>query len=139
MKKYVLYVDVKNVLSDYNSVKDKVKPNITEMGFFQNMPLVPGAKEGVEKLKKMFDVHAVLSPEWPKTTTWFETRVWIGLHFADKLPLIIINDKSLLKGRFMITSESKSHGADQFEGALITFGPDGAYQTWEEVLKSVNL
>lgn len=127
-----IYVDMDNVLCDYQSAYDKAlkdNPDIkypqSQYGFFLNLEPMERSIEYFRLLFEKFDVWILTTPSVKNPMCYTEKRVWVekylGYEAAEKL--IFSTNKSLLKGDFLIDDYDQSRAKQQdFEGELIHFG-----------------
>jgi 5'-nucleotidase len=141
MNKKILYLDLDGVIADFkgkvNSKKEWKKSKRPDLipNIYRDLELMPGALEAVEILIAKFDVYILSSPSWDNYESWTHKRLWVEKHFANLLRrrLILCNNKSLLKGDYLIDDHSWN-GAKEFEGKWIHFGTK-EYPNWNTVLK----
>ena len=143
MKK-ILYVDMDNVLVDFESgiaqldsvTKEKYKDNLDEVsGIFSLMQPIDGAIEAFNLLAEHYDTFILSIAPWNNTSAWTDKCIWVKKHLGDKAykRLIISHRKDLNKGHYLIDDREKN-GAKDFEGELILFGSE-RFKDWEAVVK----
>lgn len=143
MSKKIVYIDMDNVLADYDKAfKLAINKNPaigfpqSQYGFFLNLEPVDAAIESVKLLLKsdLYDVYVMTAPSIQNPLCYTEKRVWIeryfGLEFVEKL--IISSNKSLLKGEYLIDDHVSGKGQESFEGELIHFG-SSRFPDWDAV------
>ena len=153
-----IFVDMDGVLADFDKaaqeMKDKLpfetelKPSATyessDKGFkfdevldFSTFDVIPGAKDGIDKLIDMgHDVYIASTPPWNNPAAWGQKRDWIEKHFpALKRKVFLTHRKDLLDGDILI-DDSTYRGQPDFKGTFIHFGKDGAY--WPFVTTQIN-
>lgn len=87
------------------------EPILHEKGFFQTLPIVPGALEGLLRLSKEFEVYICTSPV---TSPWCATEklLWIKANLGPKWArrTIITKDKTLVRGEYLIDDRPEVKG-----------------------------
>jgi len=155
MGKKILYIDMDNVLVDFESgiqrldekTKEKYKKHLDEVpNIFALMEPMPYAIECVKKLSQYFDVYALSTAPWKNSSAWSDKIMWIKKYFGEEKDsvfykrLIISHHKNLNKGDFLIDDRTRN-GAGEFEGELIEFGSE-KFPDWkivsEYLMKKVN-
>jgi 5'-nucleotidase len=143
MKK-ILYVDMDNVLVDFESgiseldiaTREHYKDNYDEVpGIFSLMIPVDGAVESFNLLADHFDTFILSTAPWNNPSAWTDKCIWVKKYLGDKAykRLIISHRKDLNKGHYLIDDREKN-GAGDFEGELILFGSD-RFMDWKAVRK----
>ena len=149
----IVYVDMDNVLVDFQSGLDRVpeeikakyadddtgKPHYDDIpGIFSLMDPMPGAIEAVQELNKCFDLYILSTAPWLNPSAWSDKLEWVQRHFGkgkDSIfykRLIISHCKDLNRGDFLIDDRTKN-GADKFQGELIAFG-SAKFPDWHAVV-----
>lgn len=142
-KEKVLYVDMDNVLVDFQSGIDALAPEDKEayMGTYDNCPhifskMVPikGAIESFKQLSTVYDTYILSTSPWDNPTALNDKLDWIKRYLGDVAykRAIFTHHKHLNKGDYLIDDRTKN-GADRFEGELIQFGSD-RFPDWNAVL-----
>ena len=142
-KEKVLYVDMDNVLVDFQSGIDALASEDKEayMGTYDNCPhifskMVPikGAIESFKRLSTVYDTYILSTSPWDNPTALNDKLVWIKCYLGDVAYKrdIFTYHKHLNKGDYLIDDRTKN-GADRFEGELIQFGSD-RFPDWDAVL-----
>jgi len=128
--KKILYIDLDNVVVDYQS-GFKAVSNKKEKGFFENMEPVEDAVKSVKKLKKYYNVYFLSTAPWSNPYSWMEKRLWVEKYFPliGYKKLILTHNKSLLLGDYLIDDRTKN-GALDFKGELILFGSQN-FPNWD--------
>lgn len=150
----IVYVDMDNVLVDFQSGLDRVpeavkkeyaddgtgKPHYDDIpGIFSLMDPMPGAIEAVQRLNKFFDLYILSTAPWLNPSAWSDKLEWVQRYFGkDKgsifyKRLIISHHKDLNRGDFLI-DDRKRNGAKEFQGELIEFG-SAKYPDWPTVVE----
>jgi len=102
---------------------------------FQDLDLIEGASEAIEKIKDKYDIYFLSTPMCNVPESYSGKRKWIKKHFgewADKR-LILTHRKDLCIGDILIDDRTKN-GAGEFKGELILFG-SVVYPNWERILQ----
>lgn len=97
------------------SVKDylHVQSILRTPGFFRELPLMPGAKQGVEDiLRYMGEVYFVTSPMKEAPHSAGDKLVWVKKHFGRGMAemTIITQDKTAVKGDILIDDKPEILG-----------------------------
>ncbi len=110
-------------------------------GFFQDLPVVPGAVEGVQKLSESFQVYICTSPV---KSPWCaaEKLSWVERHLGHKWTkrTIITTDKTLVRGEYLIDDRPEVKGTllPQWEHVLYdqpyNRTKDNRRLTWDQIL-----
>lgn len=144
MEKKIIYVDMDNVLVDFQSGIDSMEPGIIDEfkgrldevpHIFGKMKPLHGAVESYRKLAEVHDVYILSTAPWNNPTAWSEKLDWVKRYLGDVAykRLILTHHKELNKGDYLI-DDRKKNGAGDFEGKLIQFGsPD--FPDWNSVVK----
>lgn len=143
MKK-ILYLDMDNVLVDFNSVIDKItQPTRDEYagrldevpGIFSLMKPLPGAVEAHLELSTLFDTYILSTAPWENPSAWSDKLNWVNLHLGQPAHkrLILSHNKNLNAGDYLVDDRTKN-GVAEFNGVHIHFGTQ-AYPDWAGVLK----
>ena len=165
MKK-ILYIDMDNVLVDFQSGIDRYKraDDFTKamLGWdkhydddfkpmdwegkwdecpflFGIMQPMPGAVESFHRLSKMFDTYILSTAPWLNPTAWMHKREWVQNYLGEAAHkrLILTHHKHLNKGHYLIDDRT-ANGADRFEGTLVQFGTPGL-ENWEKVMQRMEM
>lgn len=142
-KEKVLYVDMDNVLVDFQSGIDALAPEDKEAykGAYDNCPhifskMIPikGAIESFKRLSTVYDTYILSTSPWDNHTALNNKLDWIKRYLGDVAykRAIFTHHKHLNKGDYLIDDRTKN-GADRFEGELIQFGSD-RFPDWDAVL-----
>ena len=134
MKKKVLYVDMDNVLVDFQSGIDALGPEEKEMykGAYDNCPHifakmlpVKDAIKSYEALAREYDTYILSTAPWDNPTALNDKLAWVRLYLGEVAykRVIFSHHKHLNKGDYLVDDRTKN-GADRFEGELIQFGSE---------------
>lgn len=125
-----IYVDLDGVCADYRKLYKARIANDPEMkfpqaayGFFTEMEEIADSVSAVKELSKHYDVWFLSAPSHRNPMCLAEKNYWVRLHFGPEWPerLILANDKSLLKGDFLIDDNATGRNQENFEGVKILF------------------
>jgi len=139
-----IYIDMDNVLCDYQKAHDeaiKNKPEIvypqSQYGFFRDLEPTNCALMGFTVLSKNFDVWILTAPSVQNPMCYTEKREWVekNLGFDAAKRLILSPDKSLLIGDYLIDDMVEGRAKqNEFNGTHIVFGNE-VYPDWLSVLE----
>lgn len=141
MKK-ILYLDMDNVLVDFQSAIPKI-PNklISEYAdrldevpdIFGLMEPMPGAINAYTKLVQLFDTYILSTSPWENPSAWSDKLLWVKRYLGNHAykRLILTHHKNLNFGHFLVDDRLKN-GADNFQGEHIHFGT-ADFPDWEAV------
>ena len=143
MSKKILYVDMDNVLVDFQSAFPKIpqetleehKDNEDEIpGIFGLMEPIEGAIESYQILSQHFDTYILSTSPWENPTASSDKVDWVKKYIgkAAYKRLILSHHKNLNKGDYIIDDRT-ARGVDLFEGEHIHFG-NGNFRTWDDVM-----
>tara|TARA_B100001758_G_scaffold159438_1_gene137448 strand:- start:279 stop:728 length:450 start_codon:yes stop_codon:yes gene_type:complete len=143
MKLKVVYVDMDNVLVDFQSGIDSLsdeereayKDNIDNVpGIFLKMQPLGGAIEGYKKLTEHFDVYILSTAPWNNPSAWSDKLLWVQKHLGDIAykRLILSSNKNLNAGDYLIDDRT-ANGASDFKGEHIHFLTE-KFKNWDDVL-----
>jgi 5'-nucleotidase len=138
----ILYVDMDNVLVNFQSGIDRLTPELIEKykgdmdevpGIFSLMDPLEAAIESYQKLSKNFDTYILSTSPWENTTAASDKFAWVKHHLGDYAykRLILSHHKHLNQGDFLI-DDRPNNGADKFTGELILFGSE-KFPDWNVV------
>jgi 5'(3')-deoxyribonucleotidase len=144
MKK-VLYIDMDNVLVDFQSGIDRLSLETLEEykgrlddvpNIFSLMEPVEGAIESFKLLASLFDVYILSTSPWNNSSAWHDKHVWVRKWLGQQAEkrLILSHHKHLNNGDYLIDDRQNKNGADRFKGELIHFGKGNAYPDWMKVV-----
>jgi 5'(3')-deoxyribonucleotidase len=147
MTKEILYIDMDNVLVDFQSGINRISPELAAKyegdldevpGIFSLMDPLPSAIEAYRLLANIYDTYILSTSPWLNSSAWNDKLLWVQKHLGieDKSVaykrLIISHHKNLNKGDYLVDDRLKN-GADSFEGELILFG-SSEFPDWSKVV-----
>ena len=143
MKK-IVYVDMDNVLVDFQSAFPKLSKDVLEEykddkddipGIFALMEPMPGAIESFIELTKYFETYVLSTAPWNNPSAWSDKLLWtkkyLGEHALKRL--ILTHHKNLNSGDYLIDDRTK-RGVASFPGEHIHFGTE-KFPDWSAVMK----
>ena len=144
MPKKILYVDLDNVLVDFQSGIDqldhitlkKYEGRLDEVpDIFSKMIPVKDAIGSYEKLSQKYDTYILSTSPWENPSAWSDKLNWVKKYLGKVAykRLILTHHKNLNIGDYLIDDRTK-RGADKFNGELIHFGTE-KFPDWEAVCK----
>ena len=143
MKK-IVYVDMDNVLVDFQSAFPKLSkkvPNEYENnkddipGIFALMEPMPSAIVSFIELTKHFDTYILSTAPWNNSSAWSDKLLWVKKYLGEHAlkRLILTHHKNLNMGDYLIDDRLK-RGADSFAGEHIHFLTE-KFPDWPSVMK----
>jgi 5'-nucleotidase len=144
MSKKILYVDMDNVLVDFQSAFAKLPQSTLDQypdnkdeipNIFLLMDPMPGAIESYAELSSLFDTYILSTSPWENDTAWSDKIKWVKQYLGDYAHkrLILTHNKNLNKGDFLIDDRT-ANGADRFEGEHIHFSKE-PFMNWNDVME----
>ena len=144
MDKKICYVDMDNVLVDFQSGIDKL--SFDEQAYyegrydevphiFSKMNPMKDALISYSLLCEKYDTYILSTSPWENTTALNDKLNWVKKHlgFHAYKRLILTHHKNLNIGDYLIDDREKN-GADKFSGELILFGSE-KFPNWNSVIK----
>ncbi len=144
MTKKVLYIDMDNVLVDFQSgidqldeaTKNTYEGRLDEVpGIFSLMVPMKGAVDSYIALAQQYDTYVLSTSPWENKTALPHKLAWVKKYLGEHAykRVIFSHHKNLNRGDYLIDDRTKN-GADQFEGELVQFGTE-EFPDWEHVKK----
>jgi len=144
MSKPIVYVDMDNVLVDFQSGINRLDPATVKefegrldevAGIFSLMDPKEGAIEGYTWLAERFDTYILSTAPWNNPSAWSDKLLWVRKHLGTVAykRLILSHHKDLNRGDYLIDDREKN-GASEFQGELILFG-SANFPDWESVVE----
>ena len=144
MKKKRVYIDMDNVLVDFQSGIDRLNEetkseyagHLDEVpGIFSLMEPMEGAIDAIHRLQPYFDLYILSTAPWKNPSAWSNKVMWVTKYMDDVFHkrMIITHCKNLCKGDYLIDDRGKN-GTNEFEGEWIEFGSE-KYPSWKEVVE----
>lgn len=96
-----------------------------QYGFFLDLEPLPNAIGVFKQLQEKYDIWILTKPSIENINCYSEKAKWVLDHLGKEAQehLIICNDKSLVKGDYLI-DDAINAGQLEFEGTLIRFGSE---------------
>jgi 5'-nucleotidase len=140
----ILYVDLDNVLVDFQSALPYFSPEIVKSfegrldevpGIFAKMTPVKGAVEAFTILADVFDIYILSTAPWNNPSAWSDKLEWVQANLGKPAykRLILTHHKELNRGDFLV-DDRPNNGAEEFAGELILFGSE-QFPDWPAVRK----
>ncbi len=141
--KQILYVDMDNVLVDFQSAFPKLSKDIFDKydgrldevpGIFSLMESMSYAVESYIKLSDIFDTYILSTAPWENPTAWSDKLNWVKKYLGKSAykRLILSHNKHLNHGDFLVDDNIKN-GVDKFRGEHIHFGTP-KFPNWNAVV-----
>ena len=142
MAKKILYVDMDNVLVDFQSgisklskeVINEYESNLDEVpNIFSLMEPLEGAIDSFKILSQRYDTYILSTAPWKNSSAWSDKVKWVKKYVGESAykRLILTHHKNLNHGDYLIDDRTKN-GAGEFKGELIQFGTD-KFPDWKSV------
>lgn len=139
MKK-IVFLDMDGVLANFEGALAQIIQDPPEMflpGFFRNLKPMEGAKEAIAILlaNPRLDIYIGSKPSSKNTLSATEKMDWVAEHFpALKDRIVLVCDKSLLRGHFLIDDDVGLWG-HKFKGAFFHFDRNKPKEEWTRVVE----
>ena len=145
MGKLVLYLDMDNVLVDFQSGIDRLSAEEAKRyegdfddapGIFSRMDPMPGAITAFAELADLFDTYILSTAPWKNPSAWSDKRLWVDAHLGERAQkrLILSHHKNLNRGDYLVDDRAEHNGVELFEGEHVHFGSE-AFPNWKAVLR----
>ena len=142
MGKKILYIDMDNVLVDFQSgisklsqeVINEYESNLDEVpNIFSLMEPFEGAIDSFKILSQRYDTYILSTAPWKNSSAWTDKVKWVQKYLGESAykRLILTHHKNLNHGDYLIDDRTKN-GAGEFKGELIQFGTD-KFPDWKSV------
>lgn len=135
----IVFLDMDGVLADFDgAITSGVKVDPPEMfipGFFRNLKVMEGAKEGVASLLSNPNLEIYIGSKQTSHNTLCATEKmdWVAEHFPElKKNIVLVCDKKLLRGNFLIDDDVVRWGSE-FKGAFIFFDKTQPKKEWQRI------
>ena len=143
IKEGTVYIDMDNVLVDFQSGVDKVdeatrrayEGHLDDIpGIFALMEPVTGAIEAVHRLSERYDCYILSTAPWENPSAWSDKLMWVKKYLGELFykRLIISHHKNLCHGDYLI-DDRENNGTNEFNGVWIQFGSE-EFPDWESVV-----
>lgn len=138
-----VYIDMDDVMCDFSGARKSAlltNPEIgypqSQLDFFRKLKPIYGAIDGVNYLMNNYDAYIASAPSICNPLSYTEKALWIKDHFGTRVleRLILIPQKNLLKGDYLIDDRIDSNGQNMFNGKLIQFG-SAEWPNWMTVIE----
>jgi 5'(3')-deoxyribonucleotidase len=126
-----VFVDMDDVMCDFTGARKSSllkNPEIiypqSQLDYFRQLKPIYGAVEGFNYLLNHFDAYIASAPSIYNPLSYTEKALWIKDHFGNRglERLILIPQKNLLMGDYLIDDRIDSNGQNKFNGTLIQYG-----------------
>ncbi|MEO7446400.1 MAG: hypothetical protein ABIT96_08125 [Ferruginibacter sp.] len=139
----ILYVDMDNVLVDFQSGIDRLTEEekttyadrLDEVPhIFGKMLPMPDAIESYKRLAAVFDTYILSTSPWENPTASHDKFIWVKEYLGKEAykRLILSHHKHLNHGDYLIDDRQAHNGADKFTGEFIHFG-SAKFPDWKSV------
>ena len=144
MNKKILYIDMDNVLVDFQSgIDQQSAETIAEFegrpdeipGIFGIMRPLEGAIDSFLALSSVFDTYILSSARWGNPSAWSDKNEWVKKYLGEPAikRLILSHHKNLNRGDYLIDDRT-ANGAGEFTGEHLHFGHEGGqFPDWDSV------
>lgn len=144
MNKPILYIDMDNVIVDFESgITQLDEETLKEYdgrldevkGIFALMKPMENAIDSIKKLDKKYNIYILSTAPWGNPSAWSDKLLWIK-KYLPKIGykrLILSHNKNLNKGNYLIDDRLKN-GVKEFQGKHIHFGNE-RFPNWKVVTK----
>lgn len=143
LEKKLVYVDMDNVLVDFQSGLDKTSEEVKKEyegrldeipGLFGLMEPMSGAINAMHQLQERYDLFILSTAPWKNPSAWSDKVKWVTKYLDDVFHkrMIITHRKDLCIGNYLIDDRGKN-GTSEFKGEWIQFGSE-RFPDWKSVL-----
>lgn len=142
MKKIIVYFDMDGVMANFAKgagtepgIWSDDPPAMFKQGFFRNLEVMPGAKEGMAKLLAMehLDIWIASKPTSKNLHCASEKLFWVEEHFPELLKkTFLITEKGHLNGDYLV--DDLLDWKDKFQGNFIHFDERTPINDWEFIV-----
>ena len=161
--KEIIFIDMDNVLVDFNSGIEKVAPEIKAKyeddgtgkdqyknipGMFSLMDPMPGAIEAVKAIhaSDQYELYILSTAPWNNPSSWTDKLEWVKKHFDSAKSdgifykrIVLTHHKNLcVQKNAWLIDDRTAHGSDKFGEHFIHFGSE-RFPDWDAVLKHFNI
>lgn len=144
MSKKILYLDMDNVIVDFESAIPRLTRREREQydgrlddvpGIFARMDPVEGAVEAFCELADIFDTYILSTAPWNNPTGPADKLAWVKEYLGKQCykRLIMSHHKNLNHGDFLVDDRPHRSGAEKFVGEVVPFGSE-EFPDWSVVL-----
>jgi 5'-nucleotidase len=101
--------------------REHVRQAVREVGFFRDLPVMPGCVEVIRDLRERYDIFITTAAmEFPNS--FIEKYDWLAAHlpFIPWTHLVFCGDKSIIAADYLIDDHAKNFANFQGEGILFT-------------------
>ena len=141
-KNKIVYIDMDNVLVNFQSGIDELSPLELEQysgqldnvpGIFSKMIPVEGAIEAYTRIASKYDTYILSTAPYHNPSAWSDKLEWVQKYIGEIAykRLILSHNKHLMIGDYLI-DDRLANGAGEFKGELIQFLTD-KFKNWDDV------
>ncbi|OYT17911.1 MAG: hypothetical protein B7C24_00095 [Bacteroidetes bacterium 4572_77] len=145
MKKKILYIDMDNVLVDFQSGIDQFNKQVLAQyegrydeipDVFGKMKPIEGAIDSYVNLSKSFDTYILSTSPWENETALVDKLRWVKKYLGEVAykRVIFSHHKNLNSGDYLIDDRLKN-GVKEFRGKHLHFGKGQLFPDWKSVVE----